>query len=447
MLWIIIIVVIILIVSFTVRGTSGRKGTSGRISEKLQSLDEAADWLKKFELWNKELKQLNEQQTSQFQDYLNEFKQFSEQQSKQRQQFLNDSGKFGEQQAKQFARWEEEYANIFKQENKEFDQWMNGSDQLDELGHAQLNVWMERNELLIDGSGQLNEQQGNEMEEWMRESRQLRRQRMKDFEHWAKKSKQLREYQRNEFEERIKRAATVDKKLRQITLLLADTLSIDHLARSREVTLSRNAALTAEYEAGKRKAVRLYCEAVLSDQSYPEGWPVTFAVAYVLESKLLVVQYDFPSFEFLSQPEWLSEKEINLEELYMSMIAQATLGVIHVLFTADYAEHVDSIVFNGHVTGIDPTTGHAVHPCVITLHVTRDVFTELDLARVDPEACLNGLNASVSKDPSELMAVKPLLEFNLVDPGVVNEEHSPEDLVRRTNVLDLNPRLKHEPQK
>lgn len=447
MFWLIIFVVIILAVAFAAKGSSGKTTRRLRsLDQERRSLDQAADWVKRFELWNAEFKQLNEEQTSKFQECLNESKLFNDRQSKQRQSLRDGPEILGEQQSKHLARWAEEYDDIFEQQNAEFDQWMKDFDQLDEVQNGQLNVWMERNEMLIDGSAELNEQQGNEIKEWLRESMQVRRQRMREFEEWANKSKETREEQEREFKRGMKRALAIDNKSFHITHILADVLSIDRPVNFREAIEPRKDNIKAEYEAGGREAICRYCQAVLSDRQASEGWPKNFAVAYVRESKLLLVQSDFPSFDFLSEPEWLSERTIDLEALYSSMIAQATLGVVHVLFSADYAGQVESIVFNGYVAGVDRATGHSVHPCVVTLHVNRCVFVELDLARVDPEACLNALDASISKDPSQLIAVEPLLDFKVAAHAGGNAEHGLKGLMIHGNVLDLNPRLGHEPK-
>ena len=98
------------------------------------------------------------------------------------------------------------------------------------------------------------------------------------------------------------------------------------------------------------------------------------------------------------------------------------------------------MVFNGHVDSLDEATGHAVHPCLVTLRTTKGVFQQIDLSRVDPELCLKGLNASVSKKPTELAPVRPVLEFNMVDPRFVEEQDIISGLDDRTNLMDLNPR-------
>lgn len=211
-------------------------------------------------------------------------------------------------------------------------------------------------------------------------------------------------------------------------------------------------ALQRDYEAGKKDGIRQYCEAVLSSVAKPDNWPEAFKAAFVTESKQLVVEYDLPPFEIV--PEIAAYKyvrarketvttrrsEAERKRAYSNLIAQASLRIVHVLFSADYAHQIESIVFNGHVDAVDQATGHQVHPCLVTLRTTRSAFSDLDLSRVDPETCLKGLNASVSKRPSELAPVKPVLEFSMVDPRFVQEEEILSGLDNRTNLMDLTPR-------
>jgi restriction system protein len=95
------------------------------------------------------------------------------------------------------------------------------------------------------------------------------------------------------------------------------------------------------------------------------------------------------------------------------------------------------VVFNGAVTTLDPGTGKQVSPCLITVRTVRNAFEELDLAHVDPLACLAHLNASVSKKPSELAPVRPVLEFDMVDKRFIEE--TDDGLDARPNLLDVTP--------
>lgn len=107
--------------------------------------------------------------------------------------------------------------------------------------------------------------------------------------------------------------------------------------------------------------------------------------------------------------------------IYAAVVARVALRTLHELFEADRAETIDTVVFNGFVITIAPATGKPITPHLVTVRASRERFAELDLAAVEPLACLKGLNASVSPNPAELVPFRPILEFNMVDRRFVEE--------------------------
>jgi restriction system protein len=209
--------------------------------------------------------------------------------------------------------------------------------------------------------------------------------------------------------------------------------------------------LKQELGAGNPDAVVNYSSLVLESSSYPDGFTQHARLAYVPESKQLVVEYDLPSFDII--PEVASYKYTKSKDevtttarpitqrrtLYSSVIAQVTLRTLHELFEADRHGHLETIVFNGYVDSIDKATGRPARTCVVTIRTSRDTFNQLDLSRVDPATCLKALNASVSKSPSELAPVRPVLEFNMVDPRFIEETDVLSTLDQRPNLMELSP--------
>src|ERR1019366_3794962 len=63
----------------------------------------------------------------------------------------------------------------------------------------------------------------------------------------------------------------------------------------------------------------------------------------------------------------------------------------------------------------------------------------LNLSQVDPQACLTGLNAALSKSPTELAPVRPVLEFKMVDPRFIEEADVLSGLDQRPNLMELTP--------
>jgi restriction system protein len=198
-------------------------------------------------------------------------------------------------------------------------------------------------------------------------------------------------------------------------------------------------------------AIVEYFGMVLGRSVYPTDFPQHFRLAYVPESRQLVVEYELPPLDVVpTVREYRYVKtrdEItasarpakDIRERYASVVSQVSLRTLHEVFEADRSKVIDTVVFNGIVDTLDPGTGKPVQPCLVTLRTTRDQFLELNLARVDPAACLQHLNASVSKKPDELAPVRPVLEFDMVDRRFVDEVDVLADLDQRPNLLRLTP--------
>jgi restriction system protein len=202
---------------------------------------------------------------------------------------------------------------------------------------------------------------------------------------------------------------------------------------------------------GSPAAIVDYFTMVLASSIYPDGFPQHAKLAYVPESKQLVIEYDLPSFDVI--PKVGSYKYVKTKDevtqtlrplaqrktLYSSAIAQITLRSLYEVFKADRLGHVAIIVLNGYVASTDKGTGHPTRTCLITVRTSRDTFTQLNLSKVDPLVCLNVLNASVSKSPAELAPVRPVLEFSMVDPRFIEEIDVLSGLDQRPNLMELTP--------
>jgi restriction system protein len=194
-----------------------------------------------------------------------------------------------------------------------------------------------------------------------------------------------------------------------------------------------------------------YFALVLDASRYPDGFPQRFRLAYVPESHQLVVEYELPGYNrvppvavyaYVKSGDKVTEKARPVrdrQQLYKSVVAQVTVRTIHELFEADRSCIVETIVFNGHVETTNAATGKSERPCLVTLRTTREAFLDRDFARLDAEACLLDLSASLSKSPAELVPVRPVLEFNMVDPRSVEEANVLSELDQRPNLMELKP--------
>ena len=210
-------------------------------------------------------------------------------------------------------------------------------------------------------------------------------------------------------------------------------------------------AFEADYRHGVQDAIAAYCSMVLEASQYPKGFPQRFKLAYVPESRQVVTEYELPTvavvpavkaYRYVKTSDTITETprpQTQVKGLYASVVAQVAIRTVHELLEADSGEHIDTVVFNGVVDTTDPGSGRRVRPCLVTVRTTRDAFGELDLAHVEPLACLKHLSAGVSKSPSELVPVRPVLEFSMVDPRFVAESDALSELDQRPNLMDLSP--------
>src|SRR6266536_4320188 len=108
-------------------------------------------------------------------------------------------------------------------------------------------------------------------------------------------------------------------------------------------------AFKADFQAGKQQAVTQYFALVLEASRYPDGFPQRLRLAYVSESRQLVVEYELPPYEriptvggyrYVKAGDKITETArpaAQRKALYKSVVAQATVRTLHELFEADRA--------------------------------------------------------------------------------------------------------------
>lgn len=207
----------------------------------------------------------------------------------------------------------------------------------------------------------------------------------------------------------------------------------------------------AAYNEGIPEAIKTYNSMVLERSKYPDGFPQEFRIAYVEESKELVVEYQFPDinvvpdieeYKYIKAKDEIAEKARNtkdIKQLYQDILAGISLRTIHEIFEADQGNHIDVFVFNGYVETVDPATGKDIKPMLLSVRTTKISFNEIDLNRVDKKICLKNLGAQFSRSPEELQAIKPIVEFDMVDKRFVDQQDVISGLDTRPNLMDLNP--------
>jgi restriction system protein len=209
--------------------------------------------------------------------------------------------------------------------------------------------------------------------------------------------------------------------------------------------------LQESYAAGDPEAVVAYNNLVLERSEYPDNFPQEFRLAYVRESKQLVIEYELPAVEvvpavqeyrYVKTRDEIAEKPgkaTEVKDLYQDIVSAVALRSIHEVLEADQGNHIDVVCFNGFVQTVDPATGKDTRPHLISVRTTRQKFDEIDLSRVDKKVCLRNLGAQVSPRAAEAQPVKPVVEFDMVDRRFVDQSDVLADLESRPNLIELSP--------
>ncbi len=224
----------------------------------------------------------------------------------------------------------------------------------------------------------------------------------------------------------------------------------------RKQTVERENAAVDDLEkklnTGNHDEVISYFRAVLDGSLRGEPDAVSAELGYSPASKHVVVDLELPDFSAI--PEEIGYKYVKSGDhiepvlrplakrrlLYGHLICQISLKCIDTIFRGGrrYGA-VDCLTVNGMLDAVDPATGKDVRVCLLSVRITADTFRSLNLSQVQPEACLRSLRASVSRAPTELLPVKPLVELDMVDPRFVETMDVMSNLSQRPNLMELSP--------
>lgn len=209
--------------------------------------------------------------------------------------------------------------------------------------------------------------------------------------------------------------------------------------------------LRARLQQGEPEAIALHCALVLDSSPYPEAFPKRHRIAFVPESRQVVVEYELPpvsivpnvkGYRYVRARDAIEEStrpQSQSRSLYTQVVAQIALRTLYELFQGDRLDNLETIVLNCYVDTTDPATGRPTRRHLVTVRAAKEMFNGLDLENVEPLHCLRHLNAAVSRSPHELLPVRPILEFDMVDPRFIQDTHVLAALDQRPNLMELSP--------
>lgn len=215
------------------------------------------------------------------------------------------------------------------------------------------------------------------------------------------------------------------------------------------------------YLSGDKEAVEQTISEILGYLPYPTesafdelkqifsgGLEVTFKP----ESNVLIIDREIPppediprrkKIKYIKSRDVYEGKDLNkrdFENLYESIPYQIAIRTAYEAFVIDQSQEevVDSVVFNGWVTSVNPATGHEETVCTLSLQASEEEIMSLNLSRVDPKACFKNLKGVSASSLREKSPITPIVEANREDDRFTEGRDVGEDMEEGENIAAMD---------
>lgn len=204
------------------------------------------------------------------------------------------------------------------------------------------------------------------------------------------------------------------------------------------------------YGKGEAEGVEAMAQVALAKDDLPDIESAS-RVAFEAPSKRLVIERELPKIDIVpaaesvryikSSREYAEKKRpaSSIRSIYNRLCAGIVVRTMRAVALADVGHTIETIVVNAFVDTIDPATGRPTRPTLLSVSATAEAVRSLQIDSLDPIACLKRFGARISPNSQELEAVKPIIEFNMVDSRFVPETDILGTLDTRPNLAELSP--------
>lgn len=157
-------------------------------------------------------------------------------------------------------------------------------------------------------------------------------------------------------------------------------------------------------KAGEAAAVEWYVAEVLKKSPYPKRLERQVKVGLDPATGTLKVLMSIPAaghvvptveaFKYVKSTDEIKEVDRSPDvraAIYDRVVAQLVLRSLHEIFGTDIGDAISRVALSLEVVAVDPSTGHDTISPLLSLAVGKSAFSSIDLARVDPLACLGRL--------------------------------------------------------
>ena len=204
------------------------------------------------------------------------------------------------------------------------------------------------------------------------------------------------------------------------------------------------------YRTQKEGSIEGYFDYLLNRFTLLDYIPIQRNMRYLIDTKTLYIEQYLPSIEelpstkevkyvvegdeFVEIP--LSNKFLN--GFYDRLIYSLILSYLHLIFSNDKRNKIDSIAFNGYVDTINKGTGNSETPCIASIFVSREEFESINLEFVNPKICFKQLKGVGSSKLHTLTSVPPVIKMDWDDDRIIDGKETLSQMDESTNLAAMD---------
>lgn len=205
------------------------------------------------------------------------------------------------------------------------------------------------------------------------------------------------------------------------------------------------------FRAGDAHAVENFYQLVLENIEYPCDLEIEYETAYNPESKILIVNILLPNISDLPKIKSVSpvKKDLKLKYSYYSESAlnkmydlvnyQIVLRTLKAIYSINSNYNViESVVINGRLHTIDPSTGNEIEPYILSLNIKIADFGKLNLNNIEPRAWFKSVKGISAPSLATVTPIQPILQLNREDKRFVEGYEVAEGLDSSTNLAAMD---------
>lgn len=183
----------------------------------------------------------------------------------------------------------------------------------------------------------------------------------------------------------------------------------------------------------KNPNIEEWAKEILSKSNYYNLFRKEIYTAF--ENGILIVDYLLPSIDgFYEIKEYKYIAKTNtcitvkypysfISNTYERVIYSICLRTLYELFYANINSDLQSIVFNGHVRVMNKAVGHIEDKYIVSIHVSKLKFSQINVANVDPKICFKTLKGVSGAKLIDISAVVPVIQIDKNDKRIVEGNH------------------------